>query len=418
MQIVLFEDEKHINFEPLIYYRPVYELVCGANTLREKIERAYPGLKVVLHCRKYLEELLKSQNPSIEVNNFSDDEVLFINGRVVAPENLSEIISSTLTEDKVFKSNGTVVSARVSGDRLTKILNKDILTSEDFDGIPSEEVELTCAEYLWDLVYLNGEELKKDIASLSSKNNVEGTNLEEVNYPGVNFIKPEKVFISENVEIKPGVVLDASKDPIYLDKDVVIYPNAVIEGPVYIGESSKVKSCATIYENVSVGKFCKVGGEVEDSIIMSYSNKQHSGFLGHSYLGRWVNIGADTNCSDLQNNYGTIKVQVNGRHIDTGRQFVGLMMGDHSKTAINTMFNTGTVVGFSCNVYGEGFPPKYISSFGWGGSSSVREYKLAKAIETAKEVYKRRNKVFGEEEKNIFNTIFNLTKADRERREY
>jgi len=418
MQIVLFEDEKHINFEPLIYYRPVYELVCGASTLREKIERAYHGLKIVLHCRKYLEKLLKSQVSSIEINNFSDDEILFINGRLVAPENLSEIISPTLSEDKVFKSNGTVVAARVSRDRLTNLLDKDIISSEDFDGIPSEDVELTCAEYLWDLVYLNGEELKKDITFLTSKNNIEGTNLKEVNYAGVNFIKPEKVFISENVDIKPGAVLDASKGPIYLDKNVVIFPNAVIEGPVYIGESSKVKSCATIYENVSVGKLCKVGGEIEDSIIMSYSNKQHAGFLGHSYLGSWINIGADTNCSDLQNNYGTIKVQVNGRHIDTGRQFVGLIMGDHSKTAINTMFNTGTVVGFSCNVYGEGFPPKYTTSFGWGGSSSVREYKLAKAIETAKAVFKRREKVFSEEEENIFNTIFNLTNADRERRGY
>jgi len=418
MQIVLFEDEKHINFEPLIYYRPVYELVCGASTLREKIERAYPGLKIVLHCRKNLEELLKTQVSSNEVNNFSDGEILFINGRIVASENLSEIISPTLSEDKVFKSNGTVVAARVSGERLIKILNKDILTTEDFDGIPSEEVELTCAEYLWDLVYLNGEELKKDIAYLSGKNIIEGTNLEKVNYAGVNFIKPEQVFINENVDVKPGVVLDASNGPIYLDKDVVIFPNAVIEGPVYIGESSKVKSCATIYENVSVGKLCKVGGEIEDSIIMSYSNKQHSGFLGHSYIGSWVNIGADTSCSDLQNNYGTIKVQVNGRHIDTGRQFVGLTMGDHSKTAINTMFNTGTVVGFSCNVYGEGFPPKYITSFGWGGSLSVGEYKLAKAIETAKAVFKRRDKVFTEEEENIFNTIFNLTKADRERRGY
>jgi UDP-N-acetylglucosamine diphosphorylase/glucosamine-1-phosphate N-acetyltransferase len=418
MQIVIFEDEKYINFEPLIYYRPVYELVCGASTLREKIERVYPNLKITLHCRKYLEELVKSQNPSNEVNNFSENEVLFINGRIIAPENMAEIISPTLSEDTVFKSNGTVAAAKVSGNRLKNILNKDVLITADFDGITSEEVEITCAEYLWDLVYLNGEEIEKDIAFLSAKNKIKGAKLEKVKFAGVNFLNPKKIFISENVNIKPGVVLDASKGPIYLDRDVIIFPNAVIEGPVYIGESSQVKSCATIYENVSVGKVCKVGGEIEDSIIMSYSNKQHSGFLGHSYLGSWVNIGADTNCSDLQNNYGTIKVQVNGRHIDTRRQFVGLMMGDHSKTAINTMFNTGTVVGFSCNVYGEGFPPKYITSFGWGGSSSVREYKLTKAIETAKAVFKRRNKIFSKEEENIFNTIFNLTKEDRKRRGY
>ncbi|NNG28214.1 MAG: hypothetical protein HKM87_11845, partial [Ignavibacteriaceae bacterium] len=291
MQIAIFEDEKHINFEPLIYYRPVYELVCGGSSLREKIERTYPNSKVVLHCRKYLEELVKSQNPSNEVNNFTDDEALFINGRIIAPENLAEIISPKLKEDKVFNSNGTVVVAKISGDKLKNILNKDIINSADFDGIPSEEVDITCAEYLWDLVYLNSDELKKDIAFHSGINNINGANPEEIKYASVNFIEPEQVFISENVVIKSGVVLDASKGPIYLDKDVVIFPNAVIEGPVYIGESSQVKSCATIYENVSIGKVCKVGGEIEDSIILSYSNKQHSGFLGHSYLGSWVNIG-------------------------------------------------------------------------------------------------------------------------------
>jgi UDP-N-acetylglucosamine diphosphorylase/glucosamine-1-phosphate N-acetyltransferase len=226
------------------------------------------------------------------------------------------------------------------------------------------------------------------------------------------------MFIGKDVDLKPGVVLDASTGPIFIEKNVTIFPNAVIQGPFYIGESSRIKSCATIYPNVSIGKVCKVGGEVEDTIIHPYTNKQHSGFLGHSYLGSWINIGADTNNSDLQNNYGTIKVQVNGRHIDSGKQFVGLMMGDHSKTAINTMFNTGTVVGFSSNVYGAGFPPKYIPSFGWGGSESMKEYKLAKAFETARTVFARRDKDFKKEDEEMFETIFNLTKEDRSKRGY
>ena len=225
-------------------------------------------------------------------------------------------------------------------------------------------------------------------------------------------------FIGKNVEIKPGVVLDASTGPIFIEKNVTIFPNAVIQGPFYIGQSSKIKSSATIYPNVSIGNVCKVGGEVEDTIIHSYTNKQHSGFLGHSYLGSWINLGADTNNSDLQNNYGSIKVQINGRHIDSGKQFVGLMMGDHSKTAINTMFNTGTVVGFSSNVFGAGFPPKYIPSFGWGGSESMKEYKLVKALETAKAVFVRRNRNFSAEDENLFEYIFNLTKEDRSKRGY
>jgi UDP-N-acetylglucosamine diphosphorylase/glucosamine-1-phosphate N-acetyltransferase len=212
--------------------------------------------------------------------------------------------------------------------------------------------------------------------------------------------------------------MDASTGPIFIEKNVTIFPNAVIQGPFYIGESSKIKSCATIYPNVSIGTVCKVGGEVEDTIIHPFSNKQHSGFLGHSYLGSWINLGADTNNSDLQNNYGTIKVQINGKHIDSGKQFVGLLMGDHSKTAINKMFNTGTVVGFSSNVFGAGFPPKYIPSFGWGGSESMKEYKLAKAIETAKAVFTRRDKNFSTDDEKLFEYIFNLTKVDRSKRGY
>jgi UDP-N-acetylglucosamine diphosphorylase/glucosamine-1-phosphate N-acetyltransferase len=282
-----------------------------------------------------------------------------------------------------------------------------------FKNLPSEEVEINCAGYLWDLVYSNGKEIQNDF-----KVYTKGKSSAKKKYTGVSFVNKKNIFIGKAVDIKPGVVLDASTGPIFIEKNVTIFPNAVIQGPFYIGESSKIKSCATIYPNVSIGKVCKVGGEVEDTIIHPYTNKQHSGFLGHSYLGSWINIGADTNNSDLQNNYGTIKVQVNGRHIDSEKQFVGLMMGDHSKTAINTMFNTGTVVGFSSNVFGTGFPPKYILSFGWGGSESMKEYKLAKALETARAVFARRDKNFGKEDEEIFETIFNLTQEDRSKRGY
>ena len=259
----------------------------------------------------------------------------------------------------------------------------------------------------------NGKEIQIDFGIYTK-----GKSSANKKYPGVNFVNKKNIFIGKDVDIKPGVVLDASTGPIFIEKKSTIFPNAVIQGPVYIGESSKIKSCATIYPNVSIGKVCKIGGEVEDTIIHPFSNKQHSGFLGHSYLGSWINLGADTNNSDLQNNYGTIKVQVNGRHIDSGKQFVGLMMGDHSKTAINTMFNTGTVVGFSSNVFGAGFPPKYIPSFGWGGAESMKEYKLAKAIETTKAVFARRDKNFSTDDEKLFEYIFNLTKEDRTKRGY
>jgi len=415
MPICIFEDEQYLNFEPLIYSRPVYDLVCGMTTLKEKIIRAFPKEKTVLKCRNYLEPFVKVENPNCKVNQFENDDYLFINGRIVAPSNLKNVLKLKLTEEKAFVSKGVVLAAKISKKRIKDLsLDKvEFIDTKLFSGFPSIEVDISVANYLWDLVYLNGKEIQNDFKIYAkSKSSA------KKKYAGVNFINKKNIFIGKNVELKPGVVLDASTGPIYIEKNVTIFPNAVIQGPFYIGESSKIKSCATIYPNVSIGKVCKVGGEVEDTIIHPYSNKQHSGFLGHSYLGSWINLGADTNNSDLQNNYGTIKIQVNGRHIDSGKQFVGLMMGDHSKTAINTMFNTGTVVGFSSNIYGAGFPPKYISSFGWGGSESMKEYKLSKAVETAKAVFSRRDKNFAIEDENLFEHIFSLTKEDRTKRGY
>jgi UDP-N-acetylglucosamine diphosphorylase/glucosamine-1-phosphate N-acetyltransferase len=415
MQICIFEDEQYLNFEPLIYSRPVFDLVCGITTLKEKIIRAFPKEKVVLKCRNYLEPFVKADNNKCKVNLFDNDDYLLINGRIIAPSSLKNILKLKSNEEKVFLSKGIVVAVKVSAKTIKDLsLDKvEVIDTELFKNLPSEEVEINSVSYLWDLVYLNGKEIQNDF-----KFYTKGKSSAKKKFPGVNFVNKKNIFIGKDVEIKPGVVLDASTGPIFIEKNVTIFPNAVIQGPFYIGESSKIKSCATIYPNVSIGRICKVGGEVEDTIIHPYTNKQHSGFLGHSYLGSWINLGADTNNSDLQNNYGSITVQVNGKRINSGKQFVGLIMGDHSKTAINTMFNTGTVVGFSSNVFGAGFPPKYFPSFGWGGNESMQEYKLSKAIETAKAVFARRDKEFTNEDELLFETIFNLTKEDRSKRGY
>jgi len=415
MHICIFEDEQYLNFEPLIYSRPVYDLVCGMTTLKKHIMRAFPKEKVVLKCRKYLETFVREENPKCKVNQFDNDDHLFINGRIIPPSNLKNILSVKSGEEKVFTSNSLVVAAKVSAKRIKELslADPEIIDTKVFSNLPTVEVDVPVANYLWDLVYLNGKEIQNDF-----KIYTKGKSSAKKKYLGVNFVNKKNIFVGKDVEIKPGVVLDASTGPIFIEKNVTIFPNAVIQGPCFIGESSKIKSCATIYPNVSIGKVCKIGGEVEDTIIHPYTNKQHSGFLGHSYLGSWINLGADTNNSDLQNNYGSITVQVNGKRINSGKQFVGLMMGDHSKTAINTMFNTGTVVGFSSNVFGASFPPKYIPSFGWGGNESMLEYKLAKAVETAKVVFARRNIEFKKEDEEMFKVIFNLTKEDRSKRGY
>jgi len=416
MQICIFEDINYTNFEPLMFSRPVYDLVSGITSLKEKILRSYGKVKYSLHCRPYLDAIVKKENPGILINKIEEDQCLFINGRLIASDDLIEKLPLTSAEDKVFVNGETVIAAYLSGKNLEYKKNhlNDLFSVNDFNGLPVKILDLQCANYLWDLINLNGQQITNDfnyfINKLKAANNID--QLE----PSVNLINKEKIFIGNNVVVKPGVVLDASGGPIYIDNDAVIYPNAVLEGPLYVGESSKIKSGATIYENVTISKVCKVGGEVEQSIFMPYSNKQHAGFIGHAYIGSWVNIGADTNCSDLKNNYSRVRIKLRDKEVNSGSQFLGLMIGDHSKSAINTMFNTGSVIGFSCNIFGSGFPEKYIPSFTWGGTENSITYELPKAIETAKVVLSRRKINFESEEQKLFEKIFELTKSDRDKR--
>lgn len=419
MEICIFEDLYFDRIEPLTFSRPTYDLVCGISSLKEKIIRQYPDVKISLHTRPYLESFLISKYSDLSINKIEDDDCLFINGRILAPGNLSELIPLKDKTNKVFvNKDDTLIAARVSGKMLNEVKNNihDLLSLSNFDGVKIEKIDIPCANYVWDLINNNHKEMVSDYSFLTKSK--QGDMHRGKVYEGAHLIEKENIYIAEGAQIKPGAVLDASPGPIYLDENSVIFPNAVIEGPVYVGKSSQVKSCARIYENVSIGNICKVGGEVEDSIISPFTNKQHSGFLGHAYLGSWVNIGADTNCSDLKNNYGSVKMYVNGEVIDSGSQFLGVIIGDQSKTAINTMFNTGSVVGFACNVYGAGFPPKYLPSFSWGGSDAVTTYDIARSLETAKRVMARRNKIMDEAEEKLFRKIFDLTQKERRKRGY
>lgn len=416
MQLCIFEDINYSDFEPLVFSRPVYDLICGINTLKEKILRNYEKANYSLHCRPYLQDIVKKQNPGILVNEIFDSECLFINGRIIAPTNLSEILPLVSFEDRVFVNGDTVVAAYLSGKNLEYKSKhfQDLFSVSDFEGLSVKIIDIPCANFIWDLTNQNGKQIVEDYKYLKQKSGKE--NFVNILDSNIHLVNKEQIFIGEDVTIKPGVVLDASGGPIVIDNQAFVYPNAVIEGPVYIGESSRIKSGATIYGNVSIGKACKVGGEIEDSVFMPYSNKQHSGFIGHAYIGSWVNIGADTNCSDLKNNYSKVKVTLGEKEVDSGLQFVGVMIGDHSKSAINTMFNTGTVVGFSCNIFGVGFPEKHIPSFSWGGIESAASYDVSKAIETAKIVMSRRKITFDNDDEILFKTIFSLTENDRRKR--
>ena len=222
-------------------------------------------------------------------------------------------------------------------------------------------------------------------------------------------VGPEHVYLGEGATIAPRAVIDATDGPVVIDRNAHIMQNAVIIGPAYVGEGSKVKIGAKIYEGTSIGPVCKVGGEVEETIFHSYANKQHEGFAGHSYFAPWTNIGADTNTSDLKNDYSEVRMVLEGTEYRTGRQLLGTIMADHSKCGINTMFNTGTCVGVGCNIYGADYPPKAIPSYAWGGSGGFREYVFRKFASVASEVLRRRNKTFSSIEYAVFRHIFDST---------
>ncbi|MDE3057690.1 MAG: GlmU family protein [Bacteroidota bacterium] len=415
--ICIFEDAYYARLFPLVYFRPVYNLKCGIVSLKEKILRTYTGVLSAIHCRPYLSDYMRLRNPGVHVNEVSAESCLFINGRIIADEHLAKKIPLKGQHDTVYVKGGQIVAARVSGAKLIALKNKmnDVYTLSDFNDLRREEVDVTLVNYPWDVISHNSEELRRDFKILTKRKTKKmfRGNM----YPGSHLLNRKEIFVDEGTVIKPGCTLDAEAGPIYIGKHVTIMPHSTIIGPAFIGDGSILKVGARIYEDTSIGPVCKVGGEVEASIFHGYSNKQHDGFIGHSYIGTWVNLGADTNNSDLKNNYGPVKVYINGDLVDSGSQFVGLTIGDHSKSAINSMFNTGTVVGVSSNIFGYGFPPKYVPSFSWGAAGETfTTYNVDRAIDVARRVMLRRKMSLTDVEEKLFRKIFELTMEERKKR--
>lgn len=404
MNIVLFEDCDYQNLLPLVYFRPVWELRCGAWTVEERMQSCLAGNYFCL-ARDYLQRYYLPE--SQHLSRLPDDSpVLFINGRWLMNQEDADHLRE-LPVGEALVSEETLLAFRIAPSGLKGFLKEGL---PDRDSILNELTQdqhpARIARYLWDLIEWNGELLIEDFRMWGKGGEIEGTVS-----PGVYLLNEENIYLAKSAQLKPGVVIDAHEGPVWIDEGVTVMPNAVLEGPIYIGKDSTVKIGAKLYGGTTIGPVCKVGGEVEGSIIQGFSNKQHDGFLGHSYLGAWINLGADTNNSDLKNNYGPIQVLLNGRLMDTGKQFLGLMMGDHSKTSINTMFNTGTIVGVNCNIFGAGMPPRFVPSFSWGGAEKLVAYRMDKIIEVAKLVMARRNVPFTPDDEQLFVEIKKL--ADR-----
>ena len=407
MGLFILEDSGYEQLLPLTWLRPVYDLRCGILTLRDKTLKAYGVETGGLGCRSYLGPLVAEQSPGFMVNQVEGESLLIVNGRVIWNGELARQIPLA-GPDRVYKVGGQVVAARLSGANLGKMNWQTPITHESFPKLAEEQVEATFITWFWDLLHHNAAQLVADFELLARPGRLEG----EV-HQGAHLLGEESIFIAPGAKVGPGVVLDAGEGPIFIDENATIMPQAVIRGPAYVGKQSIIKIGAKIYEGTSIGEVCKVGGELVQSIIHSYANKQHDGFLGHAYVGMWVNIGGGSNNSDLKNDYGEVRVVMGGETVGTGSIFVGCAIGDHTKTGIGTMINSGSVLGVGCNLYGAGLTPKEVPSFSWGGAESLVEYRLEKFLQAARKVMDRRKQELSPVEEAVIRHVFEATAGER-----
>lgn len=388
LNCVLFDEMVWEDLLPLTYTRPASELRVGITTIREKWQQFSTSLSN--QTRDYLQEKYPSKTGA---------DNLFINASVIPVLELVNQISLLKPKQYLIK-NECLIAFRHSSYEPKFVLTEG--ERIDFQG------ELITIENTWDIFEKNDKVLRLDFdiltkdrksAPIGSSNRV---------------IKPENVFIEPGAKVEFATI-NASDGPVYIGTDAEIMEGALIRGPLALCEHSTIKMGAKIYGATTIGPHCKVAGEIQNSVLIGYSNKGHDGYLGNAVLGEWCNIGADSNNSNLKNNYDKVKMWSyrHERFINTGLQFCGLIMGDHSKCGINTMFNTGTVVGVSANIFGAGFPRNFIPSFSWGGVAGFTTYTLQKAFETMTIVLSRRKLELTEIDRRILEHIFLITEKYR-----
>ncbi len=389
MNYILFDGPVRNALLPFTFTRPVADIRIGILTIREKWEK-YLGSTTTTLTEEYLSEKF----PMVEM-----EENVMINASFLPNAILVEMLSNLKTNQAVFR-----------GEDVISFFTNENQEEVDFDTYEIIEFENECVrvENTWDIFAKNDAAIREDFELLTEDRKSQPIP------KSVNTIAKENIFIEEGAKLE-FVTLNASTGPIYIGKNSEIMEGSVIRGPFALGESARVKLATKVYGATTVGPHSVIGGEVNNSVLFGYSNKGHDGFLGNSVLGEWCNIGADSNNSNLKNNYEEVKLwsyETEG-FAKTGLQFCGLMMGDHSKCGINTMFNTGTVIGVSANIFGSGFPRNFVPSFSWGGASGFTTYITKKAFETARLVMSRRNVVFDEKEAAILEHVFEETKKWR-----
>ena len=389
MNYILFDGPSRNALLPFTFTRPVADILIGIMTIRQKWEMHLGSTTTTL-----TEEYLSEKYPMVEL-----EENVMINASFLPNAILVEMVSNLESNQAIFR-----------GDEVIAFYTSEEQEEVDFDSYEILEYNEDCltVQNTWDIFSKNHAAIREDFEILTEDRRSQPIP------KSVNVIAPENIFIEEGAKLE-FVTLNASAGPIYIGKDSEIMEGSVIRGPFALCENAQVKLASKVYGATTVGPYSRIGGEVKNVVLFAYSNKGHDGFLGDSVLGEWCNIGADSNNSNLKNNYEEVKLwsyETEG-FAKTGLQFCGLMMGDHSKCGINTMFNTGTVVGVSANIFGSGFPRNFVPSFSWGGASGFTTYVTKKAFETARLVMSRRNVDFDEREAAILEHVFEESKKWR-----
>jgi UDP-N-acetylglucosamine diphosphorylase / glucose-1-phosphate thymidylyltransferase / UDP-N-acetylgalactosamine diphosphorylase / glucosamine-1-phosphate N-acetyltransferase / galactosamine-1-phosphate N-acetyltransferase len=382
MNIGLFEDSGYLRLLPLTWLRACFELRCGRDRLADKVRTLLHSPIARLWLRESIQDVVAERFALDPVQPDMDWCLLNARALLTTPVLLP-------APGKAWRQNGNLIAAGVARANLEPLTPGFFLDADAVNHwlerfqveTPPESVRLIT--YPWDLVLENEAELRRQCQ--------EGGVQDGTVYAGAHLVQPGQIHIARGARVKPGVVLDAEEGPIHIAENVLIQPNAVLEGPCYVGPGSVVRPGAALRAGTSLGPVCKVGGEVVSTIIQGYTSKQHDGFLGHSYVGEWVNLGADTVTSDLKNTYGTIRVSINGVGVESGQQFVGCFIGDHAKTAIGTVLPTGGVIGVASNVFTTAGVPKFVPSFAWLTDSGMANYRVDKAVQIARVVMGRRD---------------------------
>ena len=390
MNLILFDDLGiRASLLPFTFTRPVAEIRVGILRITEKWSK-----RLGSNASFLTEAYLQAKFPL-----HSEDDNLLINGAVCPDEKLTEAIKGLKLGHSLYHGD-VLIAARQKEVNLaaTESLPRELYTNE-----------IVVIDAPWKIFQGNANQVREDFALIT-----QGRTSVKIEDPHVVLYGDNEVFIEEGASIKASVI-DTTKGPVYIGKDVQIDPGALINGNTAICEGSHLRMATRILGDSTIGPWCKIGGEIGNSVIFGLSNKAHDGYLGNTVIGEWCNLGADTNASNLKNNYGPVKIwnYPDRGFKDTGQTFCGLMMGDHSKCGINTMFNTGTVVGVSCNIFGGGFPKTFIPSFSWGGSQGFVTYQLDKALETVQRVMERRGDYFNDRERDILAKIFEETATFR-----